>query len=236
MKRFLFIIALIISATSIFAQDEVKVYAKDGLVMAGYFVCGTDSTYTIKSTNDIRPYVIKQYGTDTVTFRMADISYVHMYGKVFVPIDGKLTAQEINKNTKQTSIISHDQKLPSTYLPQPSNPNYVIGKALKSTGSVAIGVGVPCLVAGTILTAIGCSKTEVDLGNGYISEKELLDKIESITAKSGSKAKAQLAGCILLPIGASLTIVGIPLYAHGKKIMTMNFNYTGNGVGLAMEF
>ena len=133
MKRILLILALAVSATTMFAQDAVKVYAKDGLVIAGHFICGTDSTYTIKCTNDIRPYVIKQYGTDTVTFRMVDINCVHMYGKVFVPIDGKLTPQEINKL--------------STYMPQPSNPNYVIGKALKSTGGIAIGAGIPSLLA-----------------------------------------------------------------------------------------
>lgn len=215
MKRILLILALAVSATTMFAQDAVKVYAKDGLVIAGHFICGTDSTYTIKCTNDIRPYVIKQYGTDTVTFRMVDINGVHMYGKVFVPIDGKLTPQEINKL--------------GTYMPQPSNPNYVIGKALKSTGGVAIGAGIPCLLAGTILLAVGSHVPEVDFGNGNLSDKEKLDKLEAAS-------KMQLAGCILLPVGASLTIVGIPLYAHGKKIMTMNFNYTGNGVGVAMQF
>ena len=74
MKRIVLILALAVSATTMFAQDAVKVYAKDGLVIAGHFICGTDSTYTIKCTNDIRPYVIKQYGTDTVTFRMVDIN------------------------------------------------------------------------------------------------------------------------------------------------------------------
>ena len=211
MKRIVLILALAVSATTMFAQDAVKVYAKDGLVIAGHFICGTDSTYTIKCTNDIRPYVIKQYGTDTVTFRMVDINCVHMYGKVFVPIDGKLTPQEINKL--------------STYMPQPSNPNYVIGKALKSTGGIAIGAGIPCLLAGTILLAVGSHVPEVEL-----------DKLEAASQNAEAKGKMQLAGCILLPIGASLTIVGIPLYAHGKKIMTMNFNYTGNGVGVAMQF
>ena len=236
MKRVLLILALAVSATTMFAQDAVKVYAKDGLVIAGHFICGTDSTYTIKCTNDIRPYVIKQYGTDTVTFRMVDINYVHMYGKVFVPIDGKLTPQEIDKSTQQTPINSPDQKLLSTYMPQPSNPNYVIGKALKSTGGVAIGAGIPCLLAGTILLAVGSHVPEVDFGNGYLSDKEKFDKLEAASKNAEAKGKMQLAGCILLPVGASLTIVGIPLYAHGKKIMNMNFNYTSNGVGLAMEF
>lgn len=101
----------------------------------------------------------------------------------------------------------------------------MIGKALKSTGGVAIGVGVPCTVAGAILLAVGKSM------------QKSIDYTKPEDGKRSIKSSdLQLAGCILLPLGASLTIVGIPLYAHGKKIMTMNFNYTGNGVGLAMEF
>ena len=69
-----------------------------------------------------------------------------------------------------------------------------------------------------------------------MSDKEKFDKLEAASKNAEAKGKMQLAGCILLPVGASLTIVGIPLYAHGKKIINMNFNYTGNGVGLAMEF
>ena len=136
-------------------------------------------------------------------------------------------------NTSKTTTAAPNMK---SYDPIYTHPNYVIGEALKNTGTISIAAGIPCLLAGTILLAVGSHVPEVDFGNGYLSDKENLDKLEAASKNAEAKGKMQLAGCILLPVGASLTIVGIPLYAHGKKIMNMNFNYTGNGVGLAMEF
>lgn len=69
-----------------------------------------------------------------------------------------------------------------------------------------------------------------------MSTKEKLDKVQTINAKKDIKSKLATAGGILFPIGASLTIVGIPLHIHGNKIITMNLNYTGNGIGVGVEF
>ena len=223
MKRILLILALAVSAIATFAQDPVKVTTSDGKVISGYFVIGTDTTYTIKCTDH---YITNKYGTDTITFRMADIREVYMYNKTFVPYEGKLVAKKsvTSKLGTEVAIVSNGNQS-TIYTSKPGDPNYMIGKALKSTGGVAIGIGVPCTVAGTILLAVGKSMQK------SIDYTKLEDVKRSIKGSD-----LQLAGCILLPLGASLTIVGIPLYAHGKKIMTMNFNYTGNGVGVAMQF
>lgn len=212
MKRILLILALAVSAIATFALDPVKVTTSDGKVISGYFVIGTDTTYTIKCTDH---YITNKYGTDTITFRMADIREVYMYNKTFVPYEGKLVAKKsvTSKLGTEVAIVSNGNQS-SIYTSKPGDPNYMIGKALKSTGSVALALGVPCLLTGSILMAVGF---EADL--------DMITKNQVVTAS-----------CILFPIGASLTIVGIPLYAHGKKIMTMNFNYTGNGVGVAMQF
>ena len=223
MKRILLILALAVSAIATFAQDPVKVTTSDGKVISGYFVIGTDTTYTIKCTDH---YITNKYGTDTITFRMADIREVYMYNKTFVPYEGQLVAKKYvtSKLGTEVAVVSNGQQS-TIYTSKPGDPNYMIGKALKSTGGVAIGIGVPCTVAGTILLAVGKSMQK------SIDYTKLEDVKRSIKGSD-----LQLAGCILLPLGASLTIVGIPLYAHGKKIMTMNFNYTGNGVGVAMQF
>ena len=136
-------------------------------------------------------------------------------------------------NTSKTTTAAPNMK---SYDPIYTHPNYVIGEALKNTGTISIASGIPCLLAGTILLAVGSHVPEVDFGNGYLSDKEKLDKLEAASKDAEAKGKMQLAGCILLPIGASLTIIGIPLYVHGKRIMDLNFNYTGNGVGVSMEF
>ena len=212
MKRILLILALVFSTVATFAQDPVKVTTSDGKVISGNFIVGTDSTYTIKCTDS---YIVNKYGADTLTFRMADIREVYMYNKTFVPYEGKLVAKKsiISELGTEVAIVSNGNQS-TVYTSKPGDPNYMIGKALKSTGSVALALGVPCLVTGSILMAVG-----------YEADLDMTTKNQVVTAS-----------CILFPIGASLTIVGIPLYAHGKKIMTMNFNYTGNGVGLAMQF
>ena len=232
MKRIVLILALAVSAIATFALDPVKVTTSDGRLINGYFIDGTDSTYTIKCADS---YIINKYGADTITFLMTDIRQVYMYNQAYVPYDGKLVAKKsiASKHGTEAAVLSYDNKS-TIYTYQPGDPNLVIGKALKSTGGVAIGVGVPCTVAGAILLAVGQSKLHNNniLDNKNVTIKDVVnyyDQQESIQ-------NLHLAGCILLPLGASLTIVGIPLYAHGKKIMTMNFNYTGNGVGVAMEF
>ena len=227
MKRIVLILALTVNAIATFALDPVKVTTSDGRLISGYFIDGNDSTYTIKCTDR---YVINKYGADTITFRMTDIRQVYMYNQTFVPYEGQLVAKKsiTTKHGTEVAVVSNGQQS-TVYTSKPGDPNLVIGKALKSTGGVAIGVGVPCTVAGAILLAVGKS-----------AEKSLynpdLDNLSNNLKKGIDSSNLQLAGCILLPLGASLTIVGIPLYAHGKKIMTMNFNYTGNGVGVAMQF
>ena len=229
MKRIVLILALVVSTVANFAQDPVKVTTSDGKVISGNFIVGTDSTYTIKCTDS---YIVNKYGADTITFRMADIREVYMYNKTFVPYEGKLVAKKsvTSKLGTEVAVVSNGQQS-TIYTSKPGDPNYMIGKALKSTGGVAIGVGVPCTVAGAILLAVGKS-AEKSL---YNPDPDL-DNLSNNLKKGIDSSNLQLAGCILLPLGASLTIVGIPLYAHGKKIMTMNFNYTGNSVGVAMQF
>lgn len=234
MKRILFILALVMSAMCVTGQESVKVTTKDGTVIVGTFVDGTNETYTIKCAKDIRSYVISKYGTDTVIFDLEDIHHVQMYGKVFVPINGKLIVADTGKNVQKSEIKLNP--VSNTYSLQPSNPGEVIGKAMKTTGAVSLGFGIPCLLAGTILTAVGHSGFTIDLNDGYLTEKEALDKLVEIGNKGTNRSNMQIAGYVLLPIGASLTIIGIPLHVHGKKIMTMNFNYTGNGVGVGVEF
>ena len=46
----------------------------------------------------------------------------------------------------------------------------------------------------------------------------------------------ELTGYVLTPLGAALTIVGIPLYVKGNKIMQMDVKCSGNAAGLTLNF
>lgn len=216
MKRF-FLLLAIIAPLAVFAET-VTVTTKDGVVTNGYFVDGTDSTYTIRHQVDKGGH----YGFDTLSFRMQDIYEVKMYGKVFVPANGTLVPKKSLQNDKTTNYASV-----GIYRAKPANPNLVIGKALKSTGSTAIGVGVPCMVAGAIMWHFGLKNTVGDMTS---------DPMNFTADKAMSGSRLASAGICLAAIGGTLTVIGIPLHIHGNKIMTMNLNYTGNGVGLAMQF
>ena len=219
MKKILFVLALVMSAAATMAQESVKVTTTDGKVISGQFVNGSDSVYTIRVSDQ---YIIHKYGNDTISFLLSDIKEVYMYNQPFVPFEGRLVAKKsigekttpAPRQTITTTYISNGNQ-ETIYRSIPTNPSYMIGKALKTTGDVSLGIGIPCLVSGSILLAVGYSSMDM-----YLT----------------TRSQITIAGSILFPIGASLTIVGIPLHAHGKKIMTMNFNYTGNGVGVGLEF
>ncbi len=94
-----------------------------------------------------------------------------------------------------------------------ANPHYAIGRALKTSGITALSIGVPCLAAGLATCIVG-----------YTANTSV--------ASMGCAAAAPY----LLGAGASLTIIGIPLYIEGKKILEFNMTYSGNSAGIAMNF
>ena len=128
--------------------------------------------------------------------------------------DGKIiiqTPEEI-KAIKAANVAAKRQKMAG-------NPNNTIGKALKLSGTTSLIVGVPCFAAGLATCIAGNVMSSGYKGSGLLTKSELV-----------------AASYYLLPIGASLTIVGVPLYIEGKKIMELDVKYSGNGVGLAMNF
>lgn len=104
------------------------------------------------------------------------------------------------------------------------NLNEEIAKAFKSTGGICLGIGIPTLIAGSVLVGIGNSSTN---GNGNISD---------MISETDMKSKCAIAGYIFMSTGATLTIIGVPLHIHGKHIADLNFNYTGNGAGVSLNF
>lgn len=102
--------------------------------------------------------------------------------------------------------------------------NAVIGKAFKTTGIVSLSIGVPCLAAG-----IACCTA------GHVRPVETNRYGIPFVSDLTISTRCLEASYYLFGIGASLTIVGIPLYVQGKKIMEMNITYMGNGVGIALN-
>lgn len=216
MKRFFLIFAVVLATATIHAQDEITVITNDGVTTNGAMLKGNDSTLVVRIKES------KKQAADTIIFHIADIRRVTLYGEEFVPYQGKLIAEKKLKKQQidltHTPVVNQSTSTSTAYQGYRVDPNNVIGKALKSTGDVALGIGIPCAIGGVALLIAGSSGKVSDVNQAY------------------AKANMATVGAILVPVGASLTIVGIPLHIHGKKIMNMNFNYTGNGAGVALQF
>ena len=129
---------------------------------------------------------------------------------------------------------------------QAADPNVEIGKALQTTGAISMSVGIPCVVAG--VASLLYAEFLPNPTAGYTTRQALADQykdLEYMSARdyiakleeyNGKVRAANNAGLILTSTGAALTIIGVPLYCYGKRIMTLNVNYTGNGAGLALNF
>lgn len=192
MKRITMFFVLVIAlfaVTPVMAQvPRAKIVTLEGKTIIGDYLTKTDSTV-----------VLADWGKK-VQVPINDIEKMLLQGETFIVRDGVLVKRE----------------KPTAANVNPSDPNYVIAKALQTTGGTAMGIGIPSLLVGVVCLGVAYS-------DGYP------------TTDMG-KAKAALAGSILLPIGASLTIIGIPLTVHGKRVMDVSLNYKGNAAAIAFNF
>ena len=222
MKKLLLILTTIFAISlSIYAED-VKVLMTDGKEIKGKLVSYNESLLIIEP-NTIVKYEKTLSPQKVICFEIEGVGLFKSQGGMFVIEEKSVSQQEIqrlaNDSTKEVStdfwqrVLSertHKSKI------QPSNPNEIIGRAFLSTGEVAFGIGLPCLVAG-LATCIA--------GNVSINGSNVVQK-----------ANCAEASYYLFGIGASLTIISIPLIVHGKRIAEMKVNYTGNGAGTAINF
>lgn len=215
MKKIFFILVAVFAFSSSVFATSVKVTFTNGQVLEGAYISHNDTLLLMQPNYDqinqleIKPVRVQYFTISGIgRFRTED-------GK-FVPeakTQAKLEKQRIRQEAHAIVVTE-----------RAANPNEVIGKAFKSTGDACIGIGIPSLVLGTILVAYG--------NTGLIDSPKTIDDVN----KNATKSKCATAGCVLLPFGAALTIVGIPLHIHGKRIAELNFNYTGNGAGMTVEF
>ena len=212
-KFFLTMMALIAIFLSVHAA-HVTVNFKAGHTIEGDLKYRDDTTivmtpyyYGDKKALTIKPEEVKD-------FTISGLGHFYAEEGKFVP-DAKTQAKLEKKQAQAREYYLGKNHLSA------ADPNEVIGRALKSTGATAIGFGIPSLLAGTILMGIGYSNAK--LSNNTIKNVEKHDK-------------CKIAGCVLMSTGAALTIVGVPLYVHGKRIADFNVNYTGTGAGVSVKF
>lgn len=206
MKKILFLFA-VLSISTLLEAATVEVSLKDGRTFKCTLVENSDTLLVLSPLDGAVSTTMK------ITPDQAD-HYIIDNSVRFNVVDGKFV--RLDKTQQKAARAKHKNLGVSA-----ANPNDVIAQAFKSAGSFCIGVGVPCAIAGGALLAVGLSKSG--------------DAMEQLN-QAEMKSKLQIAGWVLLPTGAAMTLVGIPLCVQGKRIAEFNFNYTGNGIGVAMNF
>lgn len=212
MKKFLFILMAFAATTLTVQATTVNVTFNHGNSVEGQLVDLNDTTLVIRS-------YFSATGEKELTIHPERVNYFYISGiGRYNVVDGKFVpdAKAQAKLAKRQAENAAHAKVVSE---RAANPNLVIGNALKKTGNVCMGIGIPSALVGAILVGVGNSGTNT-----------------TDVEKLKTKANCAAAGYVLLPMGAALTIVGIPLNVHGKRIAEMNINYTGNGAGLSFNF
>lgn len=211
MKRSSFILVLFaLVSLGAYAQNS-SVKLANGETIIGDLVSVSDSMITLRLN-----------GSQEITYTAAQVAHGKLPESQRILVrDGKIIQFSFGES-KTTSSVSQPAQPTSNAPKNIQDLNYEIGKALKDAGSVGIGLGIPCLAAGLatcIAGHVNKAKSRSEIGETLTNNTKLLE-----------------ASYYLFGTGAALTIIGIPLYVGGNKIMELNINFTGNGAGVTMNF
>ena len=208
MKQLFLLFAAVLMTVSVMAES-VSVQLADGRVMKGTLISYNEEMVAVEPNTFVK---YKQ------TFSPSEVVYfdIEKVGRV-KSINGKFVLDELTRIIPEEEPVIESNTSTKKQVVLPSNPNVVVGNAMRTCGKVTLGVGIPALVVGSILVAVGNTG---NYGNTINIER----------------AKCATAGYVLMPFGAALTVVGVPLCIEGKRIAQINFNYTGNGAGVAVNF
>lgn len=217
MKKFLLILLACVATTITALAANVTVTFNNNQNMEGELINLTDTSLVIRA-------YYAATGNKELTIYPERVKYFNISGIGRYNVeDGKFVPSEKAKAKLEKTRVER-QAHAQLVSERAANPNLVIGNALKKTGGVCMGIGIPSAIVGAILVGVGNSGVDTS------------GKADEVAAKAKTKANCAAAGYVLLPMGAALTIVGIPLNVHGKRIAEMNINYTGNGAGLSFNF
>lgn len=214
-KIFLATMALVAMSISAYAES-VNVRFLAGHSIEGELVYRDDTLVRMIPYYYGKREELRVVPADVNFFEVSGIGRFNVEDGRFVPTAKAQEKMEKKQAMQRAREREAQVKVSRQLHDRAADPNAVIAHALKTTGATAIGLGIPSLFVGTILVAVGNAPSA---------------KINPIT-----RMNCATAGYVLMPFGAALTVVGIPLHVHGKRIAELKFNYTGNGAGIAMNF
>jgi len=237
MKK-LYLFVLLLLPISLLAETNGEIVPVKGAVMKAeilrvtkqqvYFMLPNEKYVSVKSSGEIQRIII----IDSLDIRVKNKQFYDFGNKIEEPADGIFYVmpngeEKLGKaQVMQVQYESDEQFNKELQNKRQADPNYAIGHALLCTGGVTLGVGVPCVITGSILYVF----SKKDLSN---EEKKNEKTIKEAAEKRSDMASA---GCIIAGAGAALSIVSIPLIIEGKKIVDLSLQISENGAGVAVKF
>jgi len=234
-KLYLFILFLL--PISLLAETNGEIVPIKGAVMKAevlrvtkqqvYFMLPNDKYVSVKSSGEIQRIIV-----DSLDIRVKNKQFYDFGNKIEEPTDGVFyvmpnSEEKLGKaQVMQIQYKSEEQFSKDLQSQRQADPNYTIGHALLCTGGVSLGVGVPCVITGSILYAF----SKKDLSNDEMKDAKTLK------AATEKRADMAAAGYILAGAGVALSVVSIPLIIEGRKIVDLSLQLSENGAGVALNF
>lgn len=182
-----------------------QVYSTKFYKFTGTFIDVNENTVSIivdKSVTSLKSRNVYKEKGDTIAIPFKYLEKIKFYDAVWFASNPETITIDKPKQFKQDNPMYYD-----------------VSRALKTSGGVCLGIGVPSLATGIILVAIGYSNS----GVGIITQ-----------------GNCATAGGILTAFGGALTVAGIPLCATGVKLGKrsgeLSFNTYGTGAGVSLRF
>lgn len=220
MRRFLILFFVIVLANSaaIAYDGYANIYTHDNRHYSGKTISMTDSILTIRSD---KSFAIQEIQTSAISYGEIGNSYLISKDGILVEVSRETynNALRAIASGKEPIIQKKLEEIPIDPVKLAADPNYVIGKALQTSGTIGLSIGVPSFVMGAFLRVLGARETK----STDIHKVEVNGRLIE-------------AGDYLMGVGASLTIIGIPLYVGGKHVINMSLTTTGTSVGARVEF
>ncbi|MCQ2335917.1 MAG: hypothetical protein MJ010_01895 [Paludibacteraceae bacterium] len=182
-----------------------QVYSTRFYKFTGTFIGANENTVSVivdKNVTVLKSRSVYKEKGDTIAIPFKYLEKIKFFDAVWLASNPETITIDMPKHFKQANPMYYD-----------------VSQALKTSGGVCLGIGVPSLATGVILVAIGYSNS----GVGVITQ-----------------GNCATAGGILTAFGGALTVAGIPLYATGVKLGKRNgelsFNTYGTGAGVSLRF
>jgi len=210
MKKFYLFILLVLSI-NMMAETNGEIVQIKGKTIKAYIIKVTTNKviYRTQEANllySMTPFEVQRITQGDLDVRVKNEKFYDYKnqaaiidgGIIYIDEKAKAIPEQILDSIENKSNIQTFIKIQSNTQDKKrmTDPNYAIAQAMLYTGGISMGVGIPCLMAGSIICG-------VEMNAKTIAEAEAISRLKT-------------AGAILAGAGVALTVVSIPMTADSR--------------------